>query len=76
MSVVKITVPDDLYEKAVKMAEAQRVPVDELFVAAFADQMAQWEWLETRAARGSREKFLAALSKVPDVEPEEYDRIE
>ena len=28
-----------------------------------------------RAKRGSREKFLAAMSKVPDVEPEEYDRL-
>jgi len=27
-------------------------------------------------ARGSREKFLQALSKVPDTEPEEQDRIE
>jgi hypothetical protein len=28
-----------------------------------------------RAARGSREKFEAVLAKVPDVEPEEHDRI-
>lgn len=28
-----------------------------------------------RAARGSREKFEAVLAKVPDVEPEEYDRL-
>ncbi len=28
-----------------------------------------------KAARGSREKFDRVLSKVPDVEPEEYDRL-
>ncbi len=33
------------------------------------------EYLRKRAARGSREKYEAVLAKVPDVEPEEYDRL-
>ena len=33
------------------------------------------EYLEERAKRGSREKFEKVLSKVPDVPPEEYDRL-
>jgi hypothetical protein len=33
------------------------------------------EYLEKRAKRGSREKLLAVLSKVPDVEPDEFDRL-
>lgn len=33
------------------------------------------DYLETRAARASREKFEGVLAKVPDVEPEEYDRL-
>ena len=32
--------------------------------------------LELRAARGSREQLLAILAKAPDVEPEEYDRLD
>jgi hypothetical protein len=31
--------------------------------------------LEQRAAKGSREKFLKALERVPDVSPEERDRL-
>jgi len=31
--------------------------------------------LEERAKRGSREKFEAALASLPDVEPEEYDKL-
>ncbi len=31
--------------------------------------------LEERAKRGSREKFLEILAKVPDVEPEEFDKL-
>jgi len=33
------------------------------------------DYLEARARRGTREKFLAALAQVPDVEPEPRDRL-
>ena len=32
-------------------------------------------YLEERAKRGSWEKFDAALATVPDVEPEDYDKL-
>jgi hypothetical protein len=32
-------------------------------------------YLAARAARGSVDKFHAALAKVPDVEPDECDRL-
>ena len=32
-------------------------------------------YLEQRAKRGSREKLQRVLAKVPDVEPEEYDKL-
>lgn len=34
------------------------------------------ECLEARAACGSRAKFRKALARVPDVEPEENDRLD
>jgi hypothetical protein len=73
---VSVSVPDELYEKAVEIANAQRVSVDEVFASAFAEQLSAWERLQQRAARGTREKFLAVLDKVPDVEPEDHDRLE
>jgi predicted transcriptional regulator len=72
---VSINIPDELYDQARSIAEAQHVPVEQVFASAFADQFAAWQRLRERAARGNREKFLAVLDKVPDVEPEEYDRI-
>jgi hypothetical protein len=71
---VSVSVPEDLYRKAVEIADAQRITVDEVFASAFAEQLSAWQRLQQRAARGSREKFLAALDKVPDVEPDEHDR--
>jgi hypothetical protein len=33
------------------------------------------DYLAERAARGNRAKFEAAMAKVADIEPEEYDRL-
>lgn len=72
---VSINIPDELYDQARTIAEAQHIPVEEVFASAFADQFAAWQRLRQRAARGDREKFLAVLDKVPDIEPAEYDRL-
>lgn len=69
-----ISVPEDLYDKATAIAAAQKVSVDEVLATAFSEQLALWERLNARAQQGSREKFLAVLDRVPDVEPEEFDR--
>jgi hypothetical protein len=71
---VSVSVPEELYQKAAEIAEAQHLSVDEVFASAFVEQVAAWERLQRRALRGSREKFLAILDKVPDVEPEDSDR--
>lgn len=71
---VSVRVPEELYQKAVEIAQAQRVSIDEVFASAFAEQVSAWERLQERASRGTREKFLAALDNVPDVEPDDYDR--
>jgi hypothetical protein len=74
MSVI-VNIPEDLYEQARVIAEAHRVPVDEVFASAFADHLAALQRLRERAARADRNKFLAVLDKVPDVEPEDFDRL-
>jgi hypothetical protein len=33
------------------------------------------DYLKERAKQGSRQKFEAVLAKVPDIEPDEFDRI-
>ena len=70
-----VSVPDELYQKAAAIAKAQQVSVDEVFASAFAEQLSAWVRLQRQASRGSRERFLAALDKVPDAEPGGYDRL-
>ncbi|MGA8027212.1 MAG: hypothetical protein WB992_08695 [Bryobacteraceae bacterium] len=72
---VSVNIPEELYEQARAIAEAHRVPVDEVFASAFIEHLAALEKLRQRAARGDRNKFLAVLDKVPDVNAEEFDRV-
>ena len=72
---VSVNIPEELYRQAREIAESQHLSVDDVVSSAFAEQLLAWERLKQRAARGSRESFLAVLGKVPDVEPDEYDRI-
>jgi hypothetical protein len=72
---ISINVPEDLYQQAVAIAEAHQIAVDEVFISAFVEQLAAWQRLRERAARGSREKYFAVLDNVPDIEPDPADRI-
>ena len=72
---ISINIPEDLYRQAVIIAEAHQVAVEEVFISAFAEQLASWQRLRERAARGSREKYFAVLNNVPDVEPDSIDRL-
>jgi len=72
---VNVSIPDDLYKKAVEIANARQVSVDEVFASAFAEQLLAWERLRERATRGDRKKFSAVLDRVPDVEPDDSDRL-
>ena len=52
--------------------------IDELIIAQSGDKKS-WtdiQFVKTRSDRGSREKFLKALSGVPKVEPDEADKID
>jgi hypothetical protein len=72
---VAVNIPEELYRQACEIADLQRLSVDEVISSAFAEQLAAWERLKQRAARGNRESFLRVLDKVRDVEPEEFDLI-
>jgi predicted transcriptional regulator len=78
MTSVSVKIPDSVAKQAREMAEKEEITLDQLVSSAVAEKVAAWKtvgYLESRAARGSREKFEAALSKVPQVEPDEHDRL-
>ena len=55
----------------------EEISINQFIVSAVAEKISALEtqnYLEERAERGSRNKFMAVLSKVPDTAPADYDR--
>lgn len=73
--ILTVSVPDELYEHVAELARRQQVSPQRIVEAALAEQMAGWSRIEAMAARASRERFMAALDRVPDVEPAAEDRL-
>jgi hypothetical protein len=72
---LNVTVPDVVYRQIADMAARQQVSVERVVAAALAEQLSGWARVEQMAQRGNREAFLAALDKVPAVEPAPEDRL-
>lgn len=78
MSTLNVNIPESLRRRAQALAQDDGVPLDQFIATALAEKVAVLDadsYIRERAARGSREKFDRVLSKVPDVEPEEHDRL-
>ena len=78
MTTLQTQIPDSLYEQLKALAEKEKLSIDELVTLSLSAQVSAWKRkddLEARAMRGSWEKFQQVLAKVPDVEPEDYDRL-
>lgn len=78
MSTLSIRLPNSLHEELRRCAEREGTSINQLVSAAVGEKLAALlteEYLRTRAGRGRRSKFLAALAAVPDVEPAEADRL-
>lgn len=77
MSTLSIRLPQSLHKNARLYAQQEGISVNQLISTALAEKLAALaavEYLEQRAARGSRSRFDAALAGVPDTEPELADR--
>lgn len=72
---ITLTLPDELYQRVVEMANRHDVSAERIAAAALAEQVAQWGRIEGLAAKASRERFLAVMDRVPDIEPAPDDRL-
>ncbi|MCZ2128513.1 MAG: type II toxin-antitoxin system HicB family antitoxin [Anaerolineales bacterium] len=78
MSILSLRLPESLHQYARKMAEKENISINQLITLALAEKLSALgaeDYLEMRAKRASKAKFLKAMSKVSKVEPPEYDRL-
>jgi hypothetical protein len=77
MSALSIRLPESLHKYAKEYASHEGISVNQLISTALAEKLsalATEDYLELRAKRGSRKSFDAALSRVPDATPDQWDR--
>ena len=78
MSTLSLRLADSLHTTAKDLAKQDHVSVNQFISTAVAEKISALTtetYLEERAKRGSRKKFDAVLAKVPDVEPDEWDKL-
>ena len=78
MSIVQVQIPDSLHKCLSDLAGRDGISIDQFISTAVAEKISALmteDYLKNRAGRGDRVKYEAILAKVPDVEPEEYDRM-
>lgn len=78
MSAINLRLPDSLHQMAKNVAMQDHISLNQFIASAVAEKISALtteSYLEERARHGSREKFLHAMAKVPNVEPEPFDRL-
>ena len=78
MNTISLRLPESLHKQIQELAIKDQVSIDQFVISAIAEKVSAFmtkDYLEKRAKRASKEKFKQAMAKVPDAEPEEYDRI-
>ncbi|MDM8522704.1 hypothetical protein QUF80_04965 [Desulfococcaceae bacterium HSG8] len=78
MSAISVQLPHSLRTKITEVARQDGISVDQFIASAVAEKLSALmtaDYLQKRAARSSQDAFEQALAKIPDVEPEDYDRL-
>lgn len=79
MSTLSVRLPDSLHEKLKELAEKEGVSMNQLITLAVSEKMSALltvDYLKERADQADRDAFKKILDQVPDVKPEEYDRLD
>jgi len=78
MSILSLRLPNSLHEQIRLLAKKDGISINQFVASAAAEKMAALlteEYIESRSKRASHKKFQAVLNKIPDVEPEDHDRL-
>ena len=78
MSTLTVRLPESLHAKIKELSQAEGISINQFIVVAAAEKMSALlteDYLSKEAEQGRREDFERFMKKVPDVEPEDFDRL-
>ena len=78
MTTLHITVPEDVERKVGRVTRRQHISMEEFMTMALMEKLSTIPdpELQRRAKRASRKGFEAFLALVPDVPPDDFDKLE
>jgi 23S rRNA G2445 N2-methylase RlmL len=78
MAVVSLRLANSTYELAKNLSKEDHVSLNQFIATAVSEKVSALNtesYINEQKKRASKEKFLQALEKVPDVEAEDFDSI-
>ena len=78
MSTLSLRLPNSLHEQIRRLAKQEGISINQFVASAAAEKMTALlteEYINKRAQKASRKKFQAVLDEVPDIEPENHDKL-
>ena len=78
MSTLSVRLPESLHKHLKEMADKEGVSMNQFITLAVSEKVSTLltiDYLKERARRGDLEILEGLLEKVPDKEPEEFDKI-
>jgi len=78
MSTLTLRLPKSLHENIKNLAKDEGISINQFLVSAAAEKMSALltkDYLENEAKKGQRKDFEKVLKAVPDIEPDEYDKL-
>jgi len=78
MSTLSLRIPESLHKRIKKLASEDKISINQFINSALAEKISALEtnrYLEERAKRGDVKRFKEVLEKIPDKEPESFDKL-
>lgn len=78
MSTLSVRLPDSLHHQIRLLAQQEGVSINQLIASAVGEKVSSLmteSYLAERASNGNKADFLSVLAKVPDIEPDENDKL-
>ena len=78
MSVLSLRIPESIHTKVKEISKKEKISINQFIASALSEKLSAFmteDYIQRRAKNASEKKFIAALKKVPDVQPDENDKI-
>lgn len=77
MSTLSINIPDSYHKMVKTVSKEDKISINQFIASAIGEKLSAMQtaaYLQKRAEKGSRKKFLAVLNSAPNSDPEEDDK--